>query len=281
MAELHHWTHSWPNAGGRSHRAEFLGLVTSSALSSLWHWQKPVVWMGVLIVFYKVSVPIFRVHWTWTGWMPKVVFAISSSAIVSWPGNSGSRWPHLTSPHWCKTGMLSVFPLPEPPHKSCTGFWRPHSLQWEMLVRGSHDETSSCVGNCQCRCSWVGMNILARAPLGPHTEPPVYRKCMTSLCRAVFSTAHVPKYALDRCRACDFNYSQSLFLVRCYWLNSKGSIYIKGQILKILGRTLGYVFWNLIEISVMLFTDEKTNRYILEAYNDSSVLWNETQQGGK
>lgn len=155
MAELHHWMHSWPNAGGRSHRAEFLGLVTSSALSSLWHWQKPVVWMGVLIVSCKVSVPIFRVHWTWTGWMPKVVFAISSSAIVSWPGNSGSRWPHLTSPHRCKTGMLSIFPLPEPPHKSSTGFWLPRSLQGEMLVRGSHDETSSCAGNCQCQCSWV------------------------------------------------------------------------------------------------------------------------------
>lgn len=31
----------------------------------------------------------------------------------------------------------------------------------------------------------------------------------------------------------------------------------------------------------MLFTDEKLDRYILEAYNDSSVLWNETQQGGQ
>lgn len=31
----------------------------------------------------------------------------------------------------------------------------------------------------------------------------------------------------------------------------------------------------------MLFTDEEPSRYILEAGDDSSVLWNETQQGGK
>lgn len=96
-----------------------------------------------------------------------------------------------------------------------------------------------------------------------NAEPLMYYKYVTSLWKAVFSIAHVPRYALYSCMACDFNNSQSSFLVLCYWLNSKGSIYIKDQILKILGRTLGYLFWNLIEISVMLFTDEKLNRYIL------------------
>lgn len=99
-----------------------------------------------------------------------------------------------------------------------------------------------------------------------HAEPPMYCKYVSSPQKAVFSIAHVPKYALYRCTACDFNNSQSLFLVLGYWLNSKGSIYIKDQILKILGRTLGYLFWNLIEISVMLFTDEKPNRYTIALY---------------
>lgn len=149
--------HLWPNAGGRSHRAEFLRLVTSSALSSLWHWQKPVVWIGVLIVFYKVSVPIFRVHWTWTGWMPKVVFAISSSAIVSWPGNSGSRWPHFTSPH-CARRECSVFSHSQSPLANLV-------RAFDFLVPSSG------------RCWWGAAAMKRRLALGTVSASAAEREC--------------------------------------------------------------------------------------------------------
>lgn len=49
-----------------------------------------------------------------------------------------------------------------------------------------------------------------------NAEPPMCCKYVTSLWKAVFSIAHVPKYALYSSTACDFNNSQSLFLVLCY-----------------------------------------------------------------
>ena len=64
MAELHHRMHFWHNTEGENHRVTFPGLVTSSALSSFWHWQKPVIWMGALIAFHKVPAPVSRVQWS-------------------------------------------------------------------------------------------------------------------------------------------------------------------------------------------------------------------------
>lgn len=49
-----------------------------------------------------------------------------------------------------------------------------------------------------------------------NAEPPMCCKYVTSLWKAVFSIAHVPKYAVYSSTACDFNNSQSLFLVLCY-----------------------------------------------------------------
>lgn len=213
--------------------------------------------------------------------MPKVVFAISSSAIASWPECCGSRYL-IHIPSILQNMNAQCFPTRGTPlTKYPLGFWIPNTLEWEMLLGGSQDKTSSSfLGNCKYHCrwgEWTSWHLL----LGSHAGPPMYCKYVTSLWRAAFSVAHVSEYALYSCTACDFNNAQDLFLVLCCWLNSKGSIYIKGQILKILGRTLEYLFWSLIEISVTLFTDAKPNRYILEACNDSSLLWNETQQGGK
>lgn len=52
--------------------------------------------------------------------------------------------------------------------------------------------------------------------LGSHAGPPMCCKYVTSLSKAVSSVAHVLKCALYRCIACDFNNSQSLFLILCY-----------------------------------------------------------------
>ena len=64
MAELHHWILFWHNTEGESLRVKFPGLVTSSALFSFWHWQKPIVWMGALITLHKVSAPVSMVQWS-------------------------------------------------------------------------------------------------------------------------------------------------------------------------------------------------------------------------
>lgn len=277
MAELHHWMRFWHNTEGKNHIEKSFGLVTSLALSSLWHRQRPVVWMRTLIVFHKVPLPVSRVQGSHQQTeTPKLclLFLVRHN-LITWECRAS-----LTSPVLCKTGMFGVFPLPVPTHECSIGFWLLDTLHGRYYWGAAMMKPPLALGTASFNAAEENEH-LGMVLLGSHAGPPTCCKYMTSLCKAVSSVAHFPKYALYRCIGCDFNNSQSLFPILCYWLNSKGSIYIKGQILKILRRTLGYLFWNLIEISVMLFTDENPNRCISEACNDSSVLWNETQQGGK
>lgn len=264
MAEFHHWTHFWCNTEEEGGRAKFPGLVTSSALSSFWHWQEPVIWMGALIACHKVPAPVSRVQWSEE--QPECQKLSLLFLVLLSPRDLGMMaLPGLIPPpqnsvnQECLVFSHSQSSLPKYP----SGFWPPDALEWEMLLsRGAPRRRPLSLGAASANSS-EGDEHLGIFCWVLNAEPPMYCKYVASLRKAVFFIAHVPKYALYSCTACDFNNSQSFFLVLCYWLNSKGSIYIKDQILKILGRTLGYLFWNLIEISVMLFTDEKPNRYIL------------------
>lgn len=151
MAELHHWMRFWHNTEGKNHIEKSFGLVTSLALSSLWHRQRPVVWMRTLIVFHKVPLPVSRVQGSHQQTeTPKLclLFLVRHN-LITWECRAS-----LTSPVLCKTGMFGVFPLPVPTHECSIGFWLLDTLTWEILLRGSHDETSSCFGNCKFQCSW-------------------------------------------------------------------------------------------------------------------------------
>lgn len=98
MAELQHWTRFWHSTEGMRHRTKFPGLVNSSALSPFdtgkgqySEWELSLFSVRFQYCFQG---PVVR----WIGWMPCVMFAVSSFAIASWAGNSGSHCPNPTSP---------------------------------------------------------------------------------------------------------------------------------------------------------------------------------------